>query len=54
MFFFGPLGLWILSLLAARDLRGGFFSPKAKKCGIFIHKSLWSDLGPKLKGGYPH
>ena len=51
--YFWPLGWWSMSLLAAGDPRGGFPPPKATRCGIFIHMSLWYDLGPKWYGGYP-
>ena len=36
-----------MSLLAVGDLRGGFLSPKATRCGIFIQNNMWSDLGLK-------
>ena len=53
MYFYWPLGWCIISFFATGDLVGKFWSPKASEWEMFIHRSLWYEGGPWLKGRYP-
>ena len=53
VYFFWSVIWSSLSLLASGPLYGALFSPNAISCEIFIHNSLWSNLGEPWKGRYP-